>query len=61
MPTKLEPKTASRKQSQCVHHWVIEIASGSTSRGRCKQCDSVRVFRNEQQPRGRPGQDTKSN
>ena len=59
MPTKLEPKTGSRKQSRCVHHWVIEMASGSTSKGRCRHCESVRAFRNEQEPRKSPYQSAK--
>lgn len=30
----------------CVHHWVIELANGSTSQGVCIVCFEVKEFRN---------------
>ena len=30
----------------CVHHWVIEPASGPISRGKCKGCKATRDFAN---------------
>jgi len=30
----------------CIHHWRIEIPRGPTSRGKCKRCRAVKVFRN---------------
>ncbi len=43
----LEPgvTTASRPES-CVHHWLIEPASGPCSNGTCKRCGVTRDFRN---------------
>ncbi len=31
---------------ECHHHWTIEEANGSTSRGVCKLCGAERVFYN---------------
>ena len=30
----------------CVHHWVIELATGPASKGRCKYCGEERLFQN---------------
>jgi len=30
----------------CVHHWVIEVASGSLSSGTCLKCQENRMFKN---------------
>lgn len=30
----------------CRHYWLIEIANGSLSRGRCKRCGEERNFKN---------------
>lgn len=30
----------------CVHYWVIEEASGTTSNGKCVRCGGVREFAN---------------
>lgn len=30
----------------CVHHWIVEPASGPISRGRCKRCGEERTFSN---------------
>lgn len=31
---------------KCHHYWVIEVANGPTSIGRCKYCDEVKEFLN---------------
>ena len=31
---------------QCVHHWIIDAANGSTSFGRCRYCGLVKAFSN---------------
>ena len=31
---------------ECNHHWIIEPAHGSMSRGVCQTCREVRQFRN---------------
>ena len=33
-------------KADCVHHWIIEVAQGKTSYGRCEKCDEVREFSN---------------
>ena len=33
-------------REQCHHYWVIESASGPTSRGVCKLCGAVKGFSN---------------
>ena len=30
----------------CIHHWLIGIASGPTSQGRCRNCGAEREFQN---------------
>jgi len=50
MATKSEPEAGRRRRSRCIHHWVIETASGATSKGQCKLCGSVKRFRNATQP-----------
>ncbi|MBI2165608.1 MAG: hypothetical protein HYU29_04320 [Chloroflexi bacterium] len=30
----------------CRHHWVIDTPSGPMSKGTCKSCGEVRVFKN---------------
>ena len=32
--------------SKCVHHWVIEAASGSYSSGVCAKCGETKEFSN---------------
>ncbi len=61
IPGRSEPEVGRRKRSRCTHHWVIETASGATSKGRCKRCGSVRSFRNVQEPSKSPYQRSKSN
>ena len=36
----------SEPQSGCKHHWIIEIANGSVSRGVCKYCGFEKEFLN---------------
>ena len=36
----------STVKEQCHHHWVIESASGPTSRGVCRLCGTVKEFSN---------------
>ena len=34
------------KQKECVHHWMIDTASGRESAGKCKKCKLEKVFHN---------------
>ena len=36
----------SSNKGTCVHHWLIESATGPTSKGTCKFCGEERVFQN---------------
>jgi hypothetical protein len=39
--------TQETKEAQgCAHHWVIDMANGPTSRGRCRHCNETRSFYN---------------
>ncbi len=31
---------------QCAHHWIIETATGSVSKGKCELCGEKREFNN---------------
>ncbi len=33
-------------QDECHHYWIIEIANGPKSRGKCKYCGETKVFFN---------------
>ncbi len=33
-------------KDHCHHYWVIEVANGPKSRGRCKHCGATRDFFN---------------
>lgn len=33
-------------EDECHHYWVIEVANGPKSRGRCKYCGVTREFLN---------------
>lgn len=33
-------------EASCHHFWIIEIANGPKSRGKCKYCGEVRDFQN---------------
>lgn len=35
-----------QKAPVCHHHWIIEPAHGSVSRGVCQVCEEVREFKN---------------
>lgn len=30
----------------CVHHWIVDLADGPTSMGRCKRCGEKREHKN---------------
>jgi len=32
--------------TQCAHHWIIETATGSVSKGKCQLCGEEREFNN---------------
>ncbi len=32
--------------TDCIHHWVIEIATAPKSKGRCKMCRATKTFSN---------------
>ena len=34
---------------QCAHHWIIETAAGSVSKGKCQLCGEEREFSNSLQ------------
>ena len=59
---KYKLKEAPRKpvtESKCRHFWVIEDASGPTSRGVCKFCGAEREFLNSWPDSRFIGQDTR--
>ena len=33
-------------EEKCIHHWVIESAESTYSRGKCKKCNKESVFEN---------------
>ena len=35
--------------TECVHHWIIETATGSVSKGTCQLCGEERGFSNSVQ------------
>ncbi len=35
--------------TDCIHHWVIEIATAPKSKGRCKRCRVSKTFTNTPQ------------
>ena len=35
-----------KDSTSCVHHWMIDSPSGTTSKGICKYCQSQRDFYN---------------
>ncbi len=43
---KAEEKPAEKPGVKCHHYWVIEVANGPTSIGRCKYCDEKKEFLN---------------
>ena len=32
--------------SDCLHHWIIEAATGPVSKGKCKLCGNTQEFSN---------------
>ena len=49
MPSEDAPNTTGveeQNDSACPHHWIIEPAQGSVSRGVCQVCEEVREFKN---------------
>jgi hypothetical protein len=49
MPSKDAPNTTGVEDKSlpaCHHHWIIEPANGSVSRGVCQACEEVREFKN---------------
>jgi hypothetical protein len=34
---------------RCCHHWIIDVATGPSSRGVCKVCGEEMLFRNQLQ------------
>ena len=46
-------------ESKCRHYWVIEGASGPTSRGVCKFCGAEREFHNSWENAAFMGRDTR--
>ncbi|MBI4282826.1 MAG: hypothetical protein HY672_05025 [Chloroflexi bacterium] len=40
------PETEPQENPQCVHYWVIDLPSGPTSTGKCRQCGETREFKN---------------
>lgn len=37
--------------SECVHHWLIDTPTATSSHGVCKLCGATREFPNESAPR----------
>jgi hypothetical protein len=46
MVSQATMQSQSDNPAACAHHWVIEIANGRTSPGRCRRCGEVRSFYN---------------
>jgi hypothetical protein len=46
--TKVEEKPVEPVEpvEQCHHYWVIEVANGPTSIGKCKYCEETKQFLN---------------
>jgi hypothetical protein len=44
--TKAEEKPVEQPEIKCHHYWVIEVANGPKSIGRCKYCDEEKEFLN---------------
>ena len=36
----------STTQDKCIHHWIIAIAEGPFSKGKCKLCHKTSDFKN---------------
>jgi len=49
MRGKVKVKERLKTQTQkelCRHYWIIEIANGPVSRGKCKYCGATKEFLN---------------
>ena len=46
MKQKVKEREPELNESQCQHHWVIEVANGPTSMGKCKFCGESKEFYN---------------
>jgi hypothetical protein len=47
MKQKVEEKLLEHTSDDgCNHYWIIEVANGPTSMGKCKYCGEVREFFN---------------
>ena len=46
MKAKLKERPEEKAVEQCHHYWVIEVANGPTSQGRCKHCGASKEFLN---------------
>jgi hypothetical protein len=33
-------------ETDCIHHWIIDLATEPKSKGRCKRCRAVKIFSN---------------
>ena len=40
------PAGATRKASNCIHHWIIDAPNGRESTGVCKHCGVEKGFSN---------------
>jgi hypothetical protein len=46
-PPRVKMKVEEKPtEEQCHHYWVIEVANGPTSTGRCKYCGETKEFLN---------------
>ena len=44
--SKDKSAVATRKASNCVHHWIIDAPNGRESTGSCKHCGVEKGFSN---------------
>lgn len=38
--------TGAEQSAACMHHWIIQPASGPVSEGACQNCGEVKEFKN---------------
>ncbi len=38
--------------TRCLHHWIIDVANGPVSKGKCRLCGEEREFSNYTDPWG---------
>ncbi len=47
MKQRLKERTEDKPpEDKCHHYWIIEVADGPESRGRCKYCGATKEFLN---------------